>query len=720
MSQDISSPDTSRVLFGAAYYAEYQLTDRLDADLDLMAAAGMSVIRVGESVWSTWEPSDGEFHLDWLQPVADGAKQRGISVILGTPTYAVPPWLARRYPEIAAERQTGVPIPWGARQEVDYTHPAFRFHAERVIRAILDRYAGHPAVIGVQVDNEPGLELFRNRGVFERFVDTLRARYGDVRRLNDAWGLTYWSHRLSAWADLWRPDGNTFPQYDLAWRRFQADLTTEFIGWQAGIAREYLTGRQFVTTCVAYSRPAVQDDRLTAALDVTAANLYYGMQDGLARAEGPAAATAAGPAQGWAATGVPSLYFLADRAFSSRQAPFLVTETGATSIGGSAMNYPPYDGQLRQAAWALVSRGARAVEYWHWHTLHYGAETYWGGVLPHSLRPGRIYREAARIGSELARAGDLLTDLEPDADVAMVYSLPSKWAMQFAPPLADASGSPDRGSYERIVRSFYDGALDAGLQVRILHDSQLPALGPGDLARRFPVLYVPGLYVADDDLLDLLAGYAEAGGHLVLGIRTGYGDTEARARPEAAPARLTGTAGIGYEEYSNLAGELPVTGTAGGPLRVPAGARGTGWADGLELAGAEALASYAHPHFGRWPAVTTHRCGAGRATYVGTLPNRPLAAALAAWAEPVSPAGREWGSGRWAETPSTVTCTRATNPSGQALRFVHNWSWDEVSLPVPGPVRDVLADDRLAAGDRLTLGPWDVKVLAEEGGDPRR
>ncbi len=698
-----------RVLFGAAYYHEYQLSNRLDADLDLMAAADMSVIRVGESVWSTWEPSDGAFDLDWLQPVVDGAKQRGISVILGTPTYAVPPWLARRYPEIAAERTTGVAVPWGARQEIDYTHPAFLFHAERVIRAILGRYASHPAVIGVQVDNEPGLELFCNRGVFERFVDELRRRYGEVDHLNKAWGLTYWSHRLSTWADLWKPDGNTFPQYDLAWRRFQADLTSEFISWQAGIARQYTSAGQFVTTCIAYSRPAVEDDQLAAALDITAANLYYAMQDGLARAGEP---VPAGSSQGWASTGVPSLYFGADRAFSSRQSPFLVTETGATSIGGSSMNYPPYDGQLRQAAWALISRGARAVEYWHWHTLHFGAETYWGGVLPHSLKPGRIYHEISRIGSELAKAGDLVADLEPDADVAMVYSLPSKWAMQFAPPLAGRSGSPDSGSYERIFRSFYDGALDARQQVRILHTGQLSGMGAEELVEHFPVLFAAGLYVAGDDVLHQLSAYAQAGGHLVIGIRTGYGDTEARARPEVAPASLSDAAGVTYGEYSNLTGELPVTAAAGSPLHVPGEARATGWADGLELAGAEALVHYCHPHFGRWPVITTHRCGAGRATYVGTVPNRPLAAALAAWASPAA------AGDPWLDPPAPVTSTSARNRYGQRLRFILNWSWEDVGLHVPVRVTDVLSGKELAATGRLTLGPWDVKVLLETAPGP--
>jgi beta-galactosidase len=75
-----------RVRYGAAYYAEYQPYDRLEADLDLMVAAGFTIIRVGESVWSTWEPTDGVFNLEWLQPVLDGAHARGIDVMLGTPT----------------------------------------------------------------------------------------------------------------------------------------------------------------------------------------------------------------------------------------------------------------------------------------------------------------------------------------------------------------------------------------------------------------------------------------------------------------------------------------------------------------------------------------------------------------------------------------------------------------------------------------------------------
>jgi beta-galactosidase len=51
------------VLYGAAYYNEYMPADlqpgRLEKDVALMTEAGISVVRMGESTWSLWEPADG-------------------------------------------------------------------------------------------------------------------------------------------------------------------------------------------------------------------------------------------------------------------------------------------------------------------------------------------------------------------------------------------------------------------------------------------------------------------------------------------------------------------------------------------------------------------------------------------------------------------------------------------------------------------------------------
>jgi len=699
-----------KVRFGAAYYYEYAgpgddpKPETLERDLDLMAAAGFSVIRVGESVWSTWEPDEGRFDLDWLEPVLDGAHARGIEVVIGTPTYAVPMWLARRYPEVAGESRTGERMGWGARQEADFTHPAFRFHAERILRLIVERYRDHPAVVGWQVDNEPGLHLLHNRGVFERFVDHLRHRYGDVETLNREWGLVYWSHRLSTWADLWTPDGNAQPQYDLAWRRFQASLTTEMIDWQARAVRSLAREDQFVTTCIAYERPALDDADLASVLDVTSGNAYYGMQDALAH---PSDRT---PAQYWTAYGTWALFQVGDVMFSSRGEPFLVTETDAQSIGGPSTNFPAYPGQWRQAAWALVARGARMVEYWHWHTLHYGAETYWGGVLPHSGVPGRAYREMALLGAELARAGSAVADALPDADVAVLSSTEARFALAGQPPLQLPDGTGDPNSYPRIVASFYRGAFDAGLQVRVVRPQHVFAEEPAAVVERHPVLVAAGYYPASDADLVWLLRYAEAGGHLVVGPRTGYADHEGRARASVQPGLLAEAAGVSYDEFANLVDPVPVTGALNGAA--------TAWAECLVADGADVLATFDHPHLGAWSAVTTRSHGDGRITVVGTVPGLDLARSLAGWLVPAPLAG-------WADLPPSVTVHTSTRPDGSRVHVLHNWSWEAATVTAPVDL-DVLVAPRgsapadpppadtpggvLAAGGSTTLGSWDVLV----------
>ncbi|WP_245631509.1 beta-galactosidase [Curtobacterium ammoniigenes] len=684
-----SSPQFSGVLFGAAYYAEYQPEGTLDRDLDLMRDAGFTVIRVGESVWSTWEPREGVFELDWLEPVLDGAAARGIGVILGTPTYAIPPWLQRMHPEIAAETATGIRKGWGARQEMDQSQAAYRYYAERVARKVVQRYADHPAVIGYQVDNEPGLLLPHNEHTFQRFVEWLRDRYGSVEALNREWGLVYWSHRLSDWSDLWRPDGNAMPQYQLEWRRFQSTLATELIAWQADVVREYARSDQFITTCISYSRPQLADDQLVASLDVVAGNPYYKMQHGLdARVE-------VARDQPWWHTGVWALLQWGDRAYSSAQTQYLVTETNAQSIGGPWQNEPPFPGQLKQAAFALLSRGGRMVEYWHWHTLHFGAETYWGGVLPHSQRPGRIYREVSELGAALQAIGSALDHYEPDADVLMLYSTDTKWSFEFYPPLALPGGGPNPNSYLEIFDAFYRGISEAGAQVRVQHLPQFLATPVDELVRRFPVLVAPAVYVADDAVLEHMRAYADAGGHLVVGIRTGYGDELARARLAVAPAMLAEAAGVHYDEYSNL--DEPLSVHSADPARFPleSGASGEAWVDVLEVDDAEILATFTPTELGADAAITSHAFGTGRVTYVGTVPNPALARSLGAWLVP-DRATEAWGANE------TVTIASGVS-DGRRVIFVSNWSASPTEVTAPFGVRDLVGGTSYAAGDRLPL-----------------
>ena len=116
----------------------------------------------------------------------------------------------------------------------------------------------------------------------------------------------------------------------------------------------------------------------------------------------------------------------------SRQTNYLVTETNAQTIGwDSKEQFPPYDGQLRLDVYTHLSSGANMVEYWHWHSIHYGQETYWKGVLSHDLEPNRAYAEVSRTAHELQRIGPEIVDLKRISKVAILYSNDSYYGIEF-------------------------------------------------------------------------------------------------------------------------------------------------------------------------------------------------------------------------------------------------------------------------------------------------
>ena len=60
----------NKLLYGVAYYYEYLPYDRLDEDIKMMKAAGINVVRIAESTWSTYEKQEGQFDFSTVIKVA--------------------------------------------------------------------------------------------------------------------------------------------------------------------------------------------------------------------------------------------------------------------------------------------------------------------------------------------------------------------------------------------------------------------------------------------------------------------------------------------------------------------------------------------------------------------------------------------------------------------------------------------------------------------------
>jgi beta-galactosidase len=454
------------VLYGAAYYSEYMPYERLEQDVKLMQQAGISVVRMGESSWGLWEPEDGRFEYAWMDRVMDRMHHAGIKVILGTPTYSVPAWMYKEHPEIFITRFGAQTITFGYRQNTDLMNSTYRRYCERVIRKLLEHYKDNPTVIGWQIDNETSAGAAANHDVQAGFVNYLQKKFKTVEELNQAWLLNYWGQRLNDWSEIPPQEGIINPGWKLEWQRYQQWMTTDFLSWQSSIVNQYKRPDQFITHDLAGPpRSEVNEHDIARTMDVMAVNPYHGTQDqfdGLG-------STMAG-----------------DYTRSLKRTNYLVTETNAQTIGwDSKEQFPPYDGQLRLDVYTHLSSGANMVEYWHWHSIHNGQETYWKGVLSHDLEPTRAYAEVSRTAHELQRVGPEIVDLKQVNKVAILYSNDSSYGIEFMK-------FSDKVNYRTILGQMYATLYRNNIGLDFIFPESTNFSD-------YKVILVPPLYVASDE-----------------------------------------------------------------------------------------------------------------------------------------------------------------------------------------------------------------------------
>ena len=660
------------ILYGASYYAEYMPYDRLDKDVELMKKAGINMVRVGESTWGVMEPRDGYFEFDWLQRVLDKMNEAGIKVILGTPTYSIPAWLFRKFPEIQVKQINADRYTYGLRQMTDLTNPIYQRYAERIIRKLVTRFKDHPAVIGYQLDNETHPSGTADKPVQKAFVEYLKGLFKTPQDMTQAWGLNYWGQNISDWRDVPPRDGIVNPGYKLEWERFQRRIAGDFLAWQAGIVRELKRPDQFISHDFAGLPFDVDAYDISVRLDVPSVNIYMGLQDEM---DGRFIA------------------MMGDFARSLKGGNYLVTETTAQTTGwDSRSQFPPYPGQLRLAVYFNIAGGANLIGYWHWHSLHYGQETYWKGVLSHDLEPGRVYGEVTQIAQELKKTGPQLVNFRKKNKVAILLSLDSLHALNFMP-------FDGQVNYQTIAEQYYSTLYKLNVEADII----FPQKGNfGD----YSLLIVPPLYIASDALLAQINDYIRGGGHVLMSFKSGFCNKYSTVRWQMAPGPLREAAGFSYQEFSNLRAPLKLKND---PFRAGADNAVSVWAEYLIPEKAKPLAYYDHPIFGKYPAITRNIFGKGTLTYEGTYLSDGLQEKVVL--DTLKTAGIAFTD---AALPAKVRAKHGTLNDGRPAHAYFNFS----SVPQEftydrGAGAEIISSKAVVKGQRIRLAPWDLVFIRE-------
>ena len=180
---------------GVDYYPEQWDPSLMEADMDAILEMGGNVIRIAEFSWHLMEREEGRYDFSFFDRVISLAKEKGLKIIMGTPTAAIPAWLAKKHPAILSQLENGRRRSFGGRHVYCFNSPVMYEYSERIIRALVGHYKGERQIVAWQIDNEVGHEgsdlcwCPRCHRAFQRF---LREKFeGDIHRLNDTYGAAF-------------------------------------------------------------------------------------------------------------------------------------------------------------------------------------------------------------------------------------------------------------------------------------------------------------------------------------------------------------------------------------------------------------------------------------------------------------------------------------------------------------------------------------------------
>jgi beta-galactosidase GanA len=102
-------------------------------DADMMVAAGINVVRIGEFTWGLCEREPGKYDFAWLKRVMDLMEKSGIKVVLATPTAAPPVWMSQKHPEILPLDENGLVKHAGTRRAVCLNSEIFWDYSKKMV-----------------------------------------------------------------------------------------------------------------------------------------------------------------------------------------------------------------------------------------------------------------------------------------------------------------------------------------------------------------------------------------------------------------------------------------------------------------------------------------------------------------------------------------------------------------------------------------------------------
>lgn len=575
---------------GVDYYPEHWDRSLWEKDADLMQETGVKVVRMGEFAWCRFEPVEGKFEFEWLDEMIGLLAERGIDVVLCTPTNCPPLWLYEKYPDAVQTGSDGKKIATGIRGHRCYNNPDFIRHAKQIIDVMTKHYADNKAVIAWQIDNELEANFCMCETCIGEYHDWLKNKYDSIEAVNKAYGNNMWSGEYSSWEQIKPPFGSypkawLNPSFTLDFNRYASDNMIKYVKMQTEIIRSNCPDTM-VTTNTWFCENMPDFYKTFEELDFVSYDNY------------PTTSIPEDPEEYYTHA------FHLDLMRGIKRENFWIMEQLSGGMGCWMPMVPvPKPGMIKGYSLQALAHGADTVVHFRWRTAVSGAEMFWHGLIDHSNVPGRRFKEFAQLCKE-AKELDYIDGTVIKSDVAILYSSDNEYAFKNQPQTQGMY-------YLEQMKLFHAAFAKFGKNVDII--------GQHEAFDGYKIIVAPQMYITDETVVKRLYEFTEKGGTVILTNRSGVKDEINKCIMSPLPTVYRELVGAYAEEYDPLgAGTVVLKFTDGMECK------GRQWCDILCAENAKVLASYDSDFFKGKAAITENAYGEGLAYYVGTVGEKKL------------------------------------------------------------------------------------------------
>lgn len=664
MNNKIFFPQVNGILHGSDYNPDQWLDrpDILEKDIKLMKKAKMTSMSLGIFSWSAYEPTEGEFHMDWLKDIMDKLYENGIYTILATPSGARPAWLDEKYPECMRVGADDHRAHHGVRHNHCMSSPKFREKTGIIINKIIDTVGKHPGLAMWHLSNEFGGECFCPL-CKKKFQDYLANKFdNDINKLNKAWWTGFWSHTYNDFSQIEPPYLNgefSVMGLNLEWKRFTTWNTTDYMKSEIDIIRKR-TPNIPITTNFMQLFPGLDYRVMAKELDVISwdsypvfHNNYETMADTMAHN---------------------SFDHAVMRSLKKNQ-PFMLMECAPGLVNWHEYNKLKRPGVHKLFSAQAVACGSDTVQYFQWRKSRGSFEQYHGAVVDHlGTDDTRVFKEVAEVGAMLDSLSNVKgTIVKPKA--ALIFDWDNMWAIDNMRGLSDKTKN-----YAKTCIQIYQEFLKLGIDMNVVASD--------DNLDDYNVVIAPMLYMLRPGASDNLKAFVKRGGQLMATYLTGYVDDNTLCYLGGFPGDgLSELFGVISEEIDTYydSDENSATFTDGHKAIIH------DYAEILRVSDTDILAKYDKDFYAGTPAITCKNFGKGKAYYVGARIDMDSMSGL------FKTMLKETNT-TYLTLPAGIEYHKREDESGKAIEFYLNVTENEITF-------------NMTDNTQVTLKPYGVKIV---------